>query len=141
MRVTNVRFPRPSLVICLGIFAFMQLVAAQTQRPVRITLDQAIQMAPQHNHALLAARTTILQSEAEEITANLRPNPTFSADYQFRPVFNPSQFNVPSSQLPLPREFDANGSYGLELGGKRCARLLAARDSWPNRRSISLSKT
>lgn len=128
MRVTNLRFARPSLVICFGIFAFLQLVAAQTQGPVRITLDQAIQMALQHNHALLAARTTILQSEAEEITANLRPNPTFSTDYQFLPVFNPSQFNVPSSQLPLPREFDANVSYALELGGKRRARLLAARD-------------
>ena len=33
-------------------------------------------MALKHNHNLLAARTTIQQSEAEETTANLRPNPS-----------------------------------------------------------------
>ena len=40
-----------------------------------ISLDEAIQMALQHNHNLLAARTTIQQNQAEEITANLRPDP------------------------------------------------------------------
>src|SRR3974390_2265289 len=43
--------------------------------PVRITLDEAIQMALQHNHNLIAARTAIDQSLALEVTANLRPNP------------------------------------------------------------------
>src|ERR1035441_9718317 len=42
----------------------------QAQGPVRITLDEAIQMALQHNHNMLAARTMILQSQAEETTAN-----------------------------------------------------------------------
>ena len=36
-------------------------------------------MAIQHNHNLLAAQTTIQQSQAEEITANLRPNPVLLA--------------------------------------------------------------
>jgi len=40
-----------------------------------IKLDQAIQMALEHNHNLLATRTTIEQNQAEEITANLRPDP------------------------------------------------------------------
>ena len=128
MPVQHVRFARPLLALCLGILALALALPAQTQGPVRISLDQAIQMALQHNHALLAARTTIQQSESEEITANLRPNPTFGAGYQFLPVFNPPLFNVPTSQLPLPQEFDANISYTLELGGKRRARLLAARD-------------
>ena len=128
MHVRRVRLIPFGAVLCLALATFTLTLAAQTQGPVRITLDQAVQMALQHNHTLLAARTLIQQSESEEITANLRPNPTFGADYQFLPVFNPPLFNVPSSQLPLPQEFDANISYTLELGGKRRARLLAARD-------------
>ena len=53
---------------------------AQSTGPASITLDEAIQMALQHNHNLLAARTTIQQSDAEETTANLRPNPSLFAD-------------------------------------------------------------
>src|SRR5580704_10634071 len=50
-----------------------QSLAQNRQASVRISLDEAIQMALQHNHNLLAARSTIQQSQAEEITANLRP--------------------------------------------------------------------
>ena len=63
--------------------------------PVRIGLDQAIAMALQHNHALEAARTTINQNLAQEITANLRPNPTLSWDSQFIPLFDLPQFTTP----------------------------------------------
>ena len=41
---------------------------APTPGPVLITLDDAIQMALQHNPPLLAARTQIEQSQAEETT-------------------------------------------------------------------------
>ena len=44
----------------------------------RITIEDAIRLALQHNHALHAARSTILQSQALETTANLRPNPVLS---------------------------------------------------------------
>ena len=69
-------------------------VLAQNPAAVKISLDDAIQMALQHNHNLLALRTTIQQSEAEEITANLRPNPVLLSDWQFLPVFQPSQFSA-----------------------------------------------
>src|SRR5271155_2252088 len=62
------------------------------QGPVRITLDEAIQMALQHNHTLLAARTTIAQNEALEVTANLRPNPFLFGDWDYLPFFTPSQW-------------------------------------------------
>ena len=52
----------------------------------------------QHNHALLAERTTILQNQAQETTANLRPNPTLSGDAQFLPFFRAGK-----SQLELHR--------------------------------------
>ena len=58
-----------------------------------ITLDQAIQMALAHNHNLLASRTTVQQNEAEEITANLRPDPVLLGDVQFLPLFAPSNFS------------------------------------------------
>jgi hypothetical protein len=67
---------------------------AQTPGAQLITLDQAIQMAIEHNHNLLAARTTIQQNEAEEITANLRPNPVLLGDVQFLPFFQPSNFSA-----------------------------------------------
>ena len=36
--------------------------SAPAQPPMRVTLDQAIDLAIKHNHALAAARTTIQQS-------------------------------------------------------------------------------
>ena len=60
------------------------------QGPVTVTLDQAIQMALQHNHNLLAARTTVQQSQAQEITANLRPNPTLFTDWEYLPLVHPT---------------------------------------------------
>jgi hypothetical protein len=62
---------RTKLAVCTVLFSTLKGTAfAQTQGPVKITLDEAIQMALQHNHNMLAARTTIQQSEAEETTAN-----------------------------------------------------------------------
>ena len=104
--------------------------AAQTlaQKPggVTISLDQAIQMALQHNHSLIAARTVIQQNQAEETTANLRPNPVLLGDSQFLPVFQPSQFS--SDYLDNTAQFDVGLSYLFERGRKRQHRLQAAKD-------------
>ena len=94
---------------------------------MRFTLEDALRMAAQHNHALLALRSTILQSEAQEITANLRPNPVLSWDGQFLPVFNPSKFN--HDYLDNSAQFDAGLSYLFERGKKRQHRLQAAKDA------------
>jgi cobalt-zinc-cadmium efflux system outer membrane protein len=99
---------------------------AQKPGAVTITLDDAIQMASRHNHNLLAARTTIQQSEAEETTANLRPNPVLLGDSQFLPIFQPSQFN--SDYLDSTAQFDLGVSYLFERGKKRQHRLQAAKD-------------
>lgn len=104
----------------------VRVVHAQTQGPVRITLDEAIQLALQHNHTLLATRTTIQQSQAEEITANLRPDPVLLGDAQFLPFFQPSNFN--SSYLDNNAQFDIGISYLFERGKKRQRRLEAAKD-------------
>jgi outer membrane protein, heavy metal efflux system len=105
-----------------------------TQGPVRITLDEAIQLALQHNHTLLAARTTIQQSEAEEITANLRPNPTLFADWDFFPLFTPSAWN--GTYLNDLTEVDLGLIYLFERGKKRQHRLQAAKDVTAQTRSL-----
>src|SRR5580700_8062783 len=74
------------------VFSSLALVdSAFAQGPVRITLDQAIEMALRHNHTLQAARTTIQQNQAAEITANLRPNPTLFVDWEYLPLFSRAQ--------------------------------------------------
>jgi cobalt-zinc-cadmium efflux system outer membrane protein len=99
---------------------------AQKPGAVTITLEDAIRMALEHNHNLLAARTTIQQSEAEETTANLRPNPVLLGDSQFLPVFSPSQFT--SDYIDSTAQFDLGVSYLFERGKKRQHRLQAAKD-------------
>lgn len=115
----------------------------QAQGPVRVTLDEAIQMALQHNHNLLAARTTILQSQAEETTANLRPNPYLFADWEYLPLGSPSRQNptaypnVPTSDyLNNNTEGDIGLGYLIERGKKRQHRLKAAQDITAQTRSL-----
>src|SRR5271163_4861497 len=130
MRVQHIRFAAVIFAVCVSVTAFVPLAPAQTQPtqgPVKITLEDAIQLALQHNHTLLAARTTIQQSQDLEITANLRPNPVLLGDAQFLPVFNPSQFN--SDYFDEAAQFDVGLSYLFERGKKRQHRLQAAKDA------------
>lgn len=112
---------------CASIPAHAQQSASPgATAPVRITLDQAIQFAIQHNHALEAARSTIRQNQASEITANLRPNPTLAWDTQFLPLFNLNQFTA--SYISNSAQFDLGLGYTFERGQKRQHRLQAAQD-------------
>jgi cobalt-zinc-cadmium efflux system outer membrane protein len=101
-------------------------VLAQNHSGQSISLDDAIQMALQHNHTLLALRTTIQQNQAAEITANLRPNPVLTGDTQFLPFIHPNQLN--SEFLDNTAQFDLGVSYLFERGLKRQHRLQAAKD-------------
>lgn len=107
---------------CLSCPAF-----GQTKGPVRITLDDAIQLFLQHNHNLIALRATIDQSKDEEITAGLKPNPDFISDWEYLPLFSPSNFT--GTYLDDSTEVDAGLSYLIERGGKRRDRLENARDN------------
>ena len=99
----------------------------QSHSAVRISLDQAIQMAVEHNHNLKAAQTMILQNQAQEITANLRPNPTLTLGEQYFPFFQPNSFTW--DYLENNAEFDVGLSYLFERGKKRQHRLQAAQDA------------
>jgi outer membrane protein TolC len=74
-------------------YGLAPLLFGQATGPVRITLDEAIQMALQHNHNMLAMMTTIQQAQAEETTANLRPNPSLFADWEYLPLGSPAHQN------------------------------------------------
>lgn len=100
---------------------------AQQPGAQTISLEDAIQMALTHNHNMLATRTTIGQSEAEEITANLRPDPVLMGDTQFLPLFQPGNFS--SDYIDNTAQFDLGVSYLFERGEKRQHRLQAARDT------------
>jgi cobalt-zinc-cadmium efflux system outer membrane protein len=119
------------MVAAAGVFAGLLLAdrAFAQQAPVTVTLDQAVQMALQHNHTLQAARTTIQQNQAAEITANLRPNPTFFTDWEYLPLFTRLQGESVSDYLQASTEGDMGLSYLIERGKKRARRLQAAKDA------------
>ena len=134
MRSQYLRLAVFAVAVSFAGAARAQAPSTSTQGPVRITLDEAIQMALEHNHNLKAARTTIQQSEATEITANLRPNPILTADAQFLPIFQPDKFSA--DYINTTAQFDLGVSYLFERGRKRQHRLQAARDVTAQTRSL-----
>src|ERR1035441_10490488 len=88
----------------------IRFLAAADALPICIAL--------QHNHNLMATRTAIEQSRAQEITAGLRPNPVLSGSWQPPSLFAPEG----ASQVGLGLSND------FELG-KRGRRIRAARDA------------
>lgn len=113
----------------LGSFAATLTLASaacgQSPPVVKIDLDQAIQLALAHNHALQAARSQIPQSQAEEITAAIRPNPLLTYDDLYVPL-TPSEFT--GSNINQITEFDLGAAFTWERGHKRAARVEAAKD-------------
>jgi outer membrane protein, heavy metal efflux system len=122
------------VLLVLGIAPHARAQASSTtQGPVRITLDDAIQLALQHNHNLLAAQTTIQQDEALETQANLRPNPTIFGDWEYLPL-TANEWNT--TYLHDETEADLGLSYLFERGKKRQHRLQAAQDVTAQARSL-----
>jgi outer membrane protein, heavy metal efflux system len=133
-----------TLLAAVAIAPASAQTSTQMQGPVRISLDEAIQLALQHNHQLQAARTTILQSQALEVQANLRPNPFLFSDWEYLPLGSPSEQNPrlypqgePISQyLHDNTEADMGLGYLFERGKKRQHRLKAAQDVTAQTKSL-----
>src|SRR5271167_2222753 len=114
-------------MFALAAMFFQLLVGAGSgQNTTLVSLDHAIDLALAYNHSIKATRTLILQNQAQEITANLRPNPTLGADSQFVPFFSPQDFS--GENLSTTQQFDIGIGYLFERGHKRQRRLQAARD-------------
>jgi cobalt-zinc-cadmium efflux system outer membrane protein len=117
--------------------------AQATAGPVRITLDEAVQMALQHNHNIIAARTAIDQSLAMEVTAHLRPNPSLFVDWDYLPLGSPAHQNPglypgisTGDYLRNNTEGDIGLSYLIERGKKRERRYQNAKDVTAQTRSL-----
>ena len=86
-------------------------------------MDDAVRIALAYNQSLRAQRLNIDQNKAEEITAALKPNPTFSTLVDTIPVFSPQiiRFNT--------QIYSESLAYTYERGGKREKRLSVAKDN------------
>ena len=86
-------------------------------------MDDAVRIAFEHNQSLRAQRLGIDQNRAQEITAALKPNPTFTTLVDTVPLFSPQliRFNTQIYSEAL--------SYTYERGGKRDRRLSVAKDN------------
>ena len=128
--------------------ALRRKVLAQNRGSVKISIDDAIQMALQHQpQSSLAARTTIQQNEwcRKKLRRTLRPNPVILGDTQFLPLS--AEINSAETTLDNAAQFDIGLSYLFERGKKRQHRLQAAKDQTAvtrsqvadNERSLTLS--
>ena len=102
-------------------------LAAQTAGapPDRVTIEQAVQEAVEHNLNLLAERYNLSIADARIITAKLRPNPVVSLglDYvDFQHHFN-------NDNQGGPTEYNLRTDLVLERGGKRERRIEVARSA------------
>lgn len=95
--------------------------------PPAITIEQAIALAKKNNPTLNANQTLISQSQAQEITVHLRPNPLLSWDLQYLPIFQPSLFGD-ANYWETQAQYDIGVGYLFERGHKRQRRLQAAKD-------------
>jgi hypothetical protein len=88
---------------------------------------------------ILAGHNTVQQAQAEEITANLRPNPAVTVDWEYLPFFTPASFTA--DYLHDSTEADFGLSYLFERGHKRQRRLQAAKDIIAGQPPCSTSST
>lgn len=136
MSIKEATLVTPSIrVVCVSLIALACLLHPDSARgqapatPVKITIEDAIRLASQYNHSLLAARTTIAQNQANEVTANLRPNPTLFTDWEYLPLPGVHPDAGLAGYLHDSTEGDVGISYLFERGQKRQNRLKAAKDT------------
>ncbi len=110
-----------ALVVMIGV-AGAQTPQA-TSPPRVISMDDAVRIALAYNQSLRAQRLNIDQNRAEEITAALKPNPTFSTLVDTIPLFSPQTIRF-NTQI-----YSESLAYTYERGGKREKRLSVAKDN------------
>jgi cobalt-zinc-cadmium efflux system outer membrane protein len=103
--------------------AALSMAQAPANLPKLISKDDAVRIALAYNQSLRAQRLNIDQSKAQEVTAFLKPNPTFSTIVDTIPIFSPAtiRFNTQIYSEAL--------SYTVERGGKREKRGVVAKDN------------
>jgi outer membrane protein, heavy metal efflux system len=117
---------RNSLLVAFlaALCAPLWLAGGEPDHP--LSLEEALGILRANNPNLGAGRSQVKAVGANEITANLRPNPIFISANQDFNIFNPSEFDIVNGQ-----EFTQGVNQTIERGGKRAARLESAR--WSTR--------
>lgn len=113
IRLGSLGFPLVTL-LAAGMCA-----AAQATAP--LTMQQAVAMALANNPSLIAARQNVSATRAQEITAGLRQNPSFT--------LSGSDVSLPANNPASPYSYSGNVSRLFERGQKRRWRLDIARDT------------
>jgi outer membrane protein, heavy metal efflux system len=83
-----------------------------------LTLEQAVAMARAQNPALLSGRQHVTAAKANEVTAGLRQNPSFT--------FSGAEVSLPADNPASPYTYTANVSRLFERGQKKRWRLDVA---------------
>src|SRR5579863_6404279 len=91
--------------------------------PSMISMDDAVRIAFAYNQSLRAQRLNVDQNRAEEITAALKPNPSFTTLVDTIPLFSPQLIRF-NTQI-----YSESLAYTRERGGKREKRLAVAKDN------------
>lgn len=103
-----------SVRLCAGLLALSAMAHGQADHP--LTLREVLDLARSHNPNLISQGLLVDATQADEVTAGLRPNPELSIAKE---DFNLSQIS--------PLDDTLNVSQTFERGGKRKARLASAR--------------
>ena len=110
-----------------ALFVMIGVAGAQAPQasspPSMISMDDAVRIALAYNQSLRAQRLNIDQNRAEEITAALKPNPTFTTLVDTIPLFSPQIIRL-NTQI-----YSESHAYTYERGGKRERRLDVAKDN------------
>jgi len=115
------------LLLTLSIAVSQVAEAPCAQAPSALTLEEAQQLALEHNQLMRAQRLNTDQAKANEITAALKPNPVFTSTNEDFPIFSPGDLTV--ENIETNQEFLASVTYLFERGGKRQKRIAVAEDT------------
>jgi cobalt-zinc-cadmium efflux system outer membrane protein len=104
-----------------------QVPPAAPPQPATLTMADAVRLALERNQSLRAQRLNIEESKADEITASLKPNYTFSGGGDGFPIFSPSLMS--GDYFANVFQYSAAVDHVFERGGKLDKRILTARDA------------
>lgn len=133
LKLKHARALRTVLPLFAVLLAPYTLLRGQTSPPTgaapnRLTLEQAVQEALEHNLTRLADRYNISIADARIVTAKLRPNPVFSAGLDYQDMLG-TGFSSDTNSSAGPPEFNFRVDFVLERGGKRAKRIDAAENA------------
>lgn len=125
-------FRRPAgalaMLLVAPALAAAQAAPGPAPPPARsISLDDAVRLALEHNHALRAERLNVDLSKADRITAGLKPNPVVTSTNGDFQVFSPSKLTA--DNIENNGSYVESLSYLFERGGKRRKRIAVAEDT------------